>query len=86
MPNPNYIKGRRKEYAICKALKEQGFDIAQRTAGSHSPIDVIAISKDKRLIKLIQAKPTNYPQAQTKKLLIENKDLNGEYAVEFKVI
>ena len=46
MPNKNYIKGRRKEYKICKKLIEKGFDIAQRTAGSHSPIDIIVINKN----------------------------------------
>ena len=45
MPNKNYIKGRRKEYLIRDKLIKEGFDIVQRTAGSHSFIDVIAIRK-----------------------------------------
>ena len=50
MPNKNYIKGRRKEYKICKMLREDGYDIVQRTAGSHSPVDIIAICKENKKI------------------------------------
>lgn len=85
MPNSNYVKGRRKEYKICKQLREEGFDIVQRTAGSHSPIDIIAIHKDKQLIKLVQSKPDSYSEKQINRLLIENKDLNGEFVVVFEV-
>jgi len=45
MPNKNYVNGRNKEYKVCKQLKEIGFDIAQRSAGSHSPIDIFAINR-----------------------------------------
>ena len=48
MANKAYQKGRRKEYKVCNELKEEGYDIAQRSAGSHSPIDVWAINKDKK--------------------------------------
>ena len=57
MPNPNYIKGRRKEYKIIKTMKQLGYQIAQRTAQSRSPFDVIAINTLTREIKLIQSKP-----------------------------
>ena len=60
MPNPNYVKGRKKEYAICKRLRERGYDIVQRTAGSRSPFDVIAINKARKTIVLIQSKPECY--------------------------
>ena len=85
MPNKNYIKGRKKEYKICKELRMKGFDIVQRTAGSHSPIDVIAINKSLRVIKLIQAKPDNYTQSQINKLLLENNWLNNAFRVVFEV-
>jgi len=58
MPSKPYLKGRRKEYKVCKQLREEGFEIVQRTAGSHSPIDIIAIKRD--LILLVQVKPDNY--------------------------
>lgn len=41
MPNANYQKGRRFEWAICKHYRELGYD-ASRTAGSHGKFDVIA--------------------------------------------
>jgi len=85
MPNANYIKGRRKEYKIVKQHKDTGYTIAQRTAGSHSPFDVIAIDIENRVIKLIQAKPNNYTEKQTKDILEENKELNGPYKVYFVV-
>lgn len=83
MPNKNYVKGRRKEYKIMKELKKDGFDIAQRTAGSHSPIDVFAINKLTRVIKLIQAKPDDF---NSRKIERELNWLNNIFRVEFEVI
>ena len=83
MPNRNYVKGRRKEYRICKELKKKGFDIVQRSAGSHSPIDVFAISKDKRIIKFIQSKPEGFKADK-----IFNELLNwlkGDFKIEFEI-
>lgn len=86
----SYKKGRRKEYKIVKELEKEGFDIVQRTAGSHSEIDVFAIDKEKKLIKLIQSKRTlaktmDYIDPNLKKKLEkENKELNGEFKVEFE--
>lgn len=85
MPNKNYVKGRRKEYKICEDLKKAGYDIVQRTAGSHSPIDVIAISRNPRIIILIQVKPNNYPDKNISKLLKENIWLDGNFRVMFQV-
>ena len=91
MPNKNYKKGARKEYAICKDLREEGFDIVQRTAGSHSPVDIIAISTGRKLIKLVQSKRTlnktmSYIDSkQAKKILEENRDLWGLFHVIFEV-
>ena len=44
MPNKRYDKGRWKEYQAVKKLKEMGCDIAQRSAGSKSPVDVWGIN------------------------------------------
>ena len=85
MPNKNYIKGRKKEYKLVHQLKDEGWDIVQRTAGSHSPVDIIAINKKLRVIRLIQAKPDNYPQSQEDKILSDNSWLNNVYRVEFVV-
>lgn len=60
--NRNYIKGRNKEYRIMKKFRDAGFEIVTRTAGSHSPIDVIAIKRTENslIIKFIQSKPKKF--------------------------
>jgi len=86
MPNANYVKGRRKKYKIIKNLKFLNYNIAHRTAGSHSPIDVFGINKKTKKIVLIQAKPDNFPLSKIKKLNEEFAWLNDEFKVEFKVV
>lgn len=49
----NYEQGRAAEYAAIRALEKEGF-IAIRTAGSHSPVDILAWN-DKE-IRFIQIK------------------------------
>ena len=83
--NKNYVKGRRKEYKITKKYKDMGYEIAQRSAGSHSPVDVFAIDRDTRTIKLIQAKPDSMSDNAKKKIIEENKWLNGLFRVVFEV-
>jgi len=84
MPNQNYQKGRRKEFYVCDKLRKQGFDIAQRTAGSHSPFDIIAIHKAKKIIKLVQVKSSDVVRQKTELEKI-NDELNGTFEVEFTV-
>lgn len=86
MPNKNYQKGRRKEYKICDELKKKGFDIVQRTAGSHSPFDVIAINIKHKIIKLIQCKPNSMNKTQQQKIKDKNKELNNTFDVYFNVV
>ena len=86
MPNANYVKGRRKEYKVVKQLKEHGFDIAQRSAGSHSPVDIFAIDKINRRIVLVQCKPSSMAKTRRNKILEENKELNGRFEVKFIVL
>ena len=81
MVNRNYVKGRRKEYKIRTELLNSGYDIAQRSAGSHSPIDIFAISKDLNEILLIQAKPDGYSEKGYEKW----KWLNNEFNVRFEI-
>ena len=85
MPNKNYIKGRNKEYKIVHDLISKGYDIAQRTAGSHSPIDVIGIHKDLKLISLIQAKPESMSEKDKIALAEKYSWLNDEWVVIFEV-
>ncbi len=87
-----YKKGRRKEYDIIYRLRKEGYDIAQRTAGSHSPIDIIAINKELRVIKLIQSKRVLkenmafVDDKQKNNLEEENLWLNNVFRVEFVVM
>jgi len=86
MPNKNYVRGRRKEYAIVKKLKEMGYSIAQRSAGSHSPIDVFAINPQTRVIKFIQAKPDSLSENKKKEIEHANSWLNNVFRCEFEVL
>jgi len=91
MPNKNYIRGKVKEEMIVRTLKNQGYDVAQRSAGSHSLIDVFAIDIKNRVILLIQSKrtltkPVMWTDPKIKeKLEKEHKDLNGYFDVRFEV-
>ena len=80
-----YVKGRRKEYKIVRGLRDKG-DIAQRSAGYHSPIDVFGIHMERKEILLIQAKPDSMSSNARKKLEEENAGLNGTFEVRFIVI
>ena len=59
MPNANYLKGRNFEYKVKKSLEDDGYFVV-RTAGSHSPIDLLAFKRDDiRMLQLkCKAKPT----------------------------
>lgn len=83
--NRNYLNGRYKEYKIIKELKNEGWDIAQRSAGSHSPIDIFAINKKLRVIKFIQSKPDNFSNKEKEKINLELNYLNNMFRVEFEV-
>jgi Holliday junction resolvase len=83
MTNKNYIKGRNKEYRLINELRKRGFDIVQRTAGSHSPIDIIAIHKYKEEILFIQSKPDNFSEKEESKLNNKYNYLNGLYKCSF---
>ena len=85
MPNKNYVNGRYKEYKIVKELKKRGYKIAQRSAGSHSPIDVFAVHRENKEICFVQAKPESLPESEKTKLEQENDWLNDTFRVEFIV-
>ena len=61
-----YRKGRRKEWNIMHRLR-QNYDIVVRSAGSHSPIDLIAIDMTKKTIKFVQSKPDSWSEAKKMK-------------------
>ena len=82
----NYNNGRAKEGRICRKLKAEGFEIAQRSAGSHSPIDLFAINLKTRVIKFVQAKPRKFSETEEKKIMEKWGELNGVFRAEFYVI
>jgi len=84
MPNRQYIKGRRKEYAIIHDEKVLG-RLAFRSAGSHSPVDVVSIDTKEHVIRLIQSKPDDYAPIQIARLMKFNERLNGTFKVIFQV-
>ena len=87
MPNKNYAKGRRREYSVIDKLRDEGcWEIVQRSKGSHSPIDVFAINKKEKKIKLIQVKPDNFSQFQEDKILKEHSWLSDSFNVEFEIV
>jgi Holliday junction resolvase len=84
MPNRNYIKGVRKERVLVNHARADNH-LAFRSAGSHSPIDVVIINHDNHLINLIQCKPSSMRESAKSKLLSSLSYLNGTYAVVVSV-
>lgn len=84
MVNTNYVKGRRKEYMVVHQERNKGC-LSFRSAGSHSPIDVVSIDIEHKLITLIQCKPDSMPDKQKIKLEADNRSLNGTFNVSFIV-
>ena len=85
MPNKNYIQGVRKERKIVNEARDKDL-IAFRSAGSHSPIDVVIINKEKHLVRFIQCKPDTMSKACKDRLEQEHLELNGVYLSTFEVI
>ena len=75
-----------------KKLKKEGWDIVQRSAGSHSPVDIWAVNIKEKKILLIQSKRTlskamsHTDEKQRTKIKKEHEDLSGEFKVEFEVM
>ena len=83
--NVNYRRGRNKEYKLVHELISKGYDIAQRTAGSHSPIDIIGIHNELKLITLIQSKPDNMSENEINPIKEKYEWLNDKWIVIFEV-
>ena len=86
MVNKNYVSGRRFEYAIKKALEKLGW-IAIRSAGSHSPFDIIAIKGDRiLLLQLKKYKGGKMPLSEYRKEMGKLFELNIAKKEIFKEI
>ena len=79
-----YKKGRAKEYAAIKDLKEEGFNLCQRSPGSRGPVDVWAVNTKEKKILLVQVK-SSLPQSAINKIMLDSGLLNGDFKVEFEV-
>ena len=82
MPNSNYIRGRKKEYRVMSDERKLG-NLVLRSAGSHSPIDVVSINVKARVIKLIQCKPDNISELDKNRLELQMRELNNAFRCEF---
>jgi len=65
----NYISGRNAEYTIKRMLISQGFTFVIRSAGSHTPVDLIAT--DGRSIVVVQVKKGSYISKEEKALFYQ---------------
>lgn len=84
-PNPNYIKGIKKERVIVNKARKDGH-LAFRSAGSHSPVDVIIVDNVQDIVRLIQCKPDSMTDKAKQKLYDKHSHLDGVYFVKFEVI
>jgi len=84
MSQTNYQRDAAKERRIVNKFRKEGC-IALRSAGSHSPIDVVVVDFENRIIKLIQAKMGYLSKNMKEKILKEGDVLNGEYRVFFEL-
>lgn len=55
MTNRNYVSGRNFEYKVKKHLESRGYFVI-RSAGSHSPVDLLAVNPTYYHILVIQCK------------------------------
>jgi len=60
--------------------------IAFRSAGSHSPIDVVIINVKLGSVRFIQAKPNNFSELAKQRLLEKYMKLNDYFKCSFQVI
>ena len=89
MPNLNYQRGRNREYKVRDELSET-YDLVVRTAGSHSPVDVIALSDffvDPQYglcakVKLVQVKTSKGAKSIKKEMGLSIEGENGSIIIE----
>jgi Holliday junction resolvase len=70
----NYHRGAEREHYIKKKLEKQGYFVI-RSAGSHSPVDLVALKKGE--IRLIQSKKSKYVRPAEKKKIEETEKITG---------
>lgn len=83
MVNKNYVRGRNYEYRIMKKLRNESYQVLIRSAGSHSPVDIVALDIINKRIKLVQCKLKNSDKREAELKLSEFK---GTFEVESIVV
>ena len=87
----NYKRGANFERRI-RAKEERKGNLAIRSSGSHTIIDLVIIDKQNKIIKLIQCKPASQRNkdgelnAEGKRIEAEIKQYEGEYMVYAEVL
>ncbi len=70
-PNANYTSGRSYEYKTMRCLRDRGYE-CHRTAGSHSPFDVIARCHTHVLWVQVKSGETKPTKAERKQIQCES--------------
>jgi len=83
--NYKYQKGARLERKYVNKARAEN-KIAFRSAGSHSPIDVVVIDIKLKKIRFIQCKAKKLSQKTLKSLRDQFKMWSDEYQVEFELL
>lgn len=76
----NYQKGVKLERKLVNKARSEG-KIAFRSAGSHSPIDVVIIDTENRVIQLIQCKKGALSSKDRKEVVDRFAGLSDEFMV-----
>lgn len=76
----NYQRAANRERKLVNQYRKEGW-IALRSAGSHSPIDVIAINPSTREIRLIQSKIGELSKKEADEVINLITSLSGNYKV-----
>jgi hypothetical protein len=79
-----YKRGRKKEYKIMAQEKRKG-NIVIRSAGSHSPIDLVSIDTENNKITFIQSKSNLMSAKEKDNIEMGNFMFNGIYECTFEV-
>jgi Holliday junction resolvase len=84
MPNKKYRKGVKLERDTVNRARAEGC-IAFRSAGSHSPFDVVIVDLEKKKIAFIQCKAGQWDEYKMNKLEDKYAVFDGSFDVIFRV-
>lgn len=82
MSNKNYVSGRRFEYTVRDMYEAVGYEV-YRTAGSHTPIDLVAVNEHG--VMFIQCKRGRLVKKDLAGIIKLAKKYNGVEHYDFRV-